>query len=233
MQSRMIFLSRSLVQREIALFKFLPGILLIQLVTAVMVVTAFNWSYDLQLMAVIVSFCLITGLLAAFWFAYIARDMYKNDLQMMRDRHTQDRERILLNAEREKADIAAERSKLQELHARERERILLDAEREKASIALESYRQLEKAIRKAHAKANLKVGMACAAAAAAGGVMIFNQLITVGMMVLIASGSGLAGYLARARHERLSRKKRLSDDEIRLIEKQSILLSGPKRGPKD
>ncbi|WP_305908975.1 hypothetical protein Q9L42_007970 [Methylomarinum sp. Ch1-1] len=211
------------------MFKFLPGILLIQLVTSVMVVTAINWSEDVQLTAVIVLFCLITGLLAAFWFAYIARDLYKNDLQKMQEQYAREREKLLLNAEREKADIVAERSKLQERHARERERILLDAEREKAGIALESYRNLEKEIRKAHGKANLKVGAAFAVAAAAGGVMIFSQLITVGMMVLIASGSGLAGYLARARHERLSRNKRLSADEVRLLESQSVISSQRER----
>lgn len=209
------------------MFKFLPGILLIQLVTTLMVVAAFNWSHDLQLVAVIGSFCLITGILAAFWFAAIARDIYEHELHLMRERHAQDRERILLNAEREKADIVAERSKLQELHARERERLLLDTEREKAGIALASYRQMEKEIRKAHAKASLKVGAAFAAATAAGGIMIFNQLVTVGMMMLIASGSGLAGYLARARQERLSRKKQLSDNEIKLIEKGSVLISRP------
>ena len=93
----------------------------------------------------------------------------------------------MLNAEREKASIAEERSKLQEQHARERERILLDAERAKASIATESYRPMELEIRKAHARANFKVGAAFAVANAVGGVMIFSQLITVGMMVLIAS----------------------------------------------
>ena len=215
------------------MFKFLPGILLIQLVTGIMVVTAFNWSYDVQLMIVIVLFCLITGVLAAFWFAYIARDLFKNELQKMQERYAQDREKILLNAEREKANIVAERSKLQEQHARERERILLDAEREKAGIALESYRNMEKEIRKAHAKANFKVGAVCAVAATAGGVMIFSQLITVGMMVLIASGSGLAGYLARARHERISRNKRLSADEIRLLENQSVFLSRSETGGKN
>lgn len=197
-----------------------------------MVMTAFNWLHDYQLIAVIVLFALIMGVLAAFWFAYIARDMYKNEQQKMQEHYAQDRERILLNAEREKANIAAERLNLQELHARERERILLDAEREKARYAAESYRQLEQHIRKAHAKANLKVGVAFAVAAAAGSVMIFSQLITVGMMVLIASGSGLAGYLARARHERLSRKRRLSNDEIKLIE-QSTLLNRSGKEPKD
>jgi uncharacterized membrane protein YraQ (UPF0718 family) len=203
--------------------KFLFGIILIQLVTAVTVMAALNWLHDPQFIAVIVLFSLIIATLAAFWFVYIARDLHKNELQKMQDRHAFERERILLNAEREKANINAERSKLQEQHARERERILLTAEREKSDIALQSYRNQEKEIRKAHAKANFKAGAICALAAATGGALIFSQLITVGMMVLIASGSGLAGYMARARHERLSRDKRLSGDEIKLIEKMATV----------
>ena len=149
--------------------------------------------------------------------------MHKNELQKMQELHAFERERILVNAEREKASIKEERSKLQEQHAREREMILLAAEREKATIALQSFRNQEKEIRKAHAKANFKAGVICTVAAAAGGVLIFSQLITVGMMVLIASGSGLAGYMARARYERLSSDKRLSGDEIKLIGNQTTI----------
>jgi ABC-type multidrug transport system fused ATPase/permease subunit len=203
--------------------KFLFGIIVIQLVTAITVMTALNWLLDPQFIAVVVLFSLIMAVLAAFWFVYIGRDLHKNELQKMQEQHAFERERILLNAEREKACITEERSKLQEQHARERERILLAAEREKADIALQSYRKQENEIRKAHAKANFKAGVICTVAAAAGGVLIFSQLITVGMMVLIASGSGLAGYMARARHERLSRDKQLPGDEIKLIEKQMTI----------
>lgn len=202
------------------MFKFLFGIILVQIVSAITVMAVLTWLPDPQFIAVVVLFCLIMAVLTAFWFVYIGRDLHKNELQSMQDRHSYERERILLNAEREKANIAAERSKLQEQHARERERILLAAEREKADIALQSYRNQEKEIRKAHARANFKMGVVCTVAAVTGGALIFSQLITVGMMVLVASGSGLAGYLARARHERLSREKRLPGDEIKLIEKQ-------------
>ncbi len=202
------------------MLKFLFGIIVIQLVTAISVMAALNWLQEPQFIAVVVLFSLIMAVLAAFWFVYIGRDLHKIELQKMQERHAFERERILLNAEREKASITAERSKLQEQHARERERILLAAEREKADIALQSYRRQEKEIRKAHAKANFKAGVICTLAAATGGVLIFSQLITVGMMVLIASGSGLAGYLARARHDRLSRENRLPGVEIKLIEKQ-------------
>ena len=205
------------------MLKFLFGIIVIQLVTAITVMAALNWLQDPQFIAVVVLFSLIMAVLTAFWFVYIGRDLHKNELQKMQEQHAFERERILLNAEREKACITEERSKLQEQHARERERILLAAEREKADIALQSYRKQENEIRKAHAKANFKAGVICTVAAAAGGVLIFSQLITVGMMVLIASGSGLAGYMARARHERLSRDKQLPGDEIKLIEKQMTI----------
>ena len=122
------------------MLKFLFGIIVIQLITAATVISALNWAPNPQFIAVIILFSLIMSVLAAFWFVYIGRDLHKNELQRMQERHAFERERILLNAEKEKASITAERTKLQEQHARERERILLAAEREKADIALQSYR---------------------------------------------------------------------------------------------
>lgn len=170
------------------MFKFLPGILLIQLVTAGFMFAAMNKSEEPQLVIVIISLSLLVAILAAFWFASIARDMHKTVQTKMQKQHARDREQILVNAEREKADIANK-----------------------------SYQKIEKETKKAHAKANFKVGFAFAAAAGAGGLMIFTQLVTVGMMVLIASGSGLAGYLARARQERLSKSKQIAANEAKLI----------------
>lgn len=211
------------------MFKFLPGIILIQLVTSGLVLTAFNWAHDPQLIAVIVLFAIIIAVLCSFWFAAIAHDIHKHEQTHMLEQHAQDREKILLAAEREKAYIAAEKSNMSEQHARERERILVNAEREKANIASESYRHIEKETKKAHAKANFKVGAAFASAVGAGGIMIFSQFVTVGMMVLLASGSGLVGYLARARHERLSRNKQLAENNALLNGGQPVITSPARR----
>ncbi len=165
------------------MFKFLPGIILIQLVTAGLVYTAILQSEQRQLVVVIIFLSLLVSILASFWFSAIARDMYKEEIL-----------------------------KIQEQHARDREQLLVNAEREKADIATASYQKIEKETRKVHAKANFKVGAAFAAAMGAGALMIFTQLVTVGVMVLIASGSGLAGYLMRARQERLSKRKQLAND---------------------
>lgn len=203
------------------MLKFLFGILVVQLVTAVTLMAGLNWLGEPQFIAVAVLFSVVVALLAAFWFVYIGRDLNKDELRKLQERHAFERERLLLNAEREKASISAERARLQELHAREREKILLTAEREKADLTLQSYRNQEKEIRKAHARANFKVGVVCTLAAVTGGALIFSQLVTVGVMVLVASGSGLAGYLARARYERVSRE-RLPGNKTRLMENRTI-----------
>jgi len=205
------------------MFKFLPGIIFVQLLTSSLVLMAFNWSYDFQLIIVIVFIALISAILAAFWFASIARNLYIDDQAELLGRHAQDRESILKESEREKADVIKEKSQLKEQHARERERILLDAERDKADTIAESYQKIALESRKAHAKANFKVGVAFAAAVGAGGIMIFSQLVTVGAMVLVASGSGLSGYIIRARHERISRKKQLAISERKMLEDQSVI----------
>ena len=207
------------------MFKFLPGIILIQLVTCGLILTAINWSQDFQLIIVIVVIAFMSAVLAAFWFSSIARNMHNNELAQMLERHAQDREKILKEAAREKAGVIKEKSQLQDRHARERERILLDAERDKVNVIAESYRKIDKETQKAHAKANFKVGLACAAAMGAGGLMIFSQLVTIGMMILLASGSGLSGYLLRTRHERLSRNKQLAVNEERMISNLSDITS--------
>ncbi len=192
------------------MLKFLPGIILIQLVTCGLMLTIINWSHDFQLIIVIAVIGLLSAVLVAFWFSSIARVVFSEEQSLLQKQHAYDRERIVKESEREKAEAIKEKSKLQDMHARERERILLDAEHEKASIIEENYRKSEKEIRKAHAKANFKVGVAFTAALGAGGLMIAGQMITIGIMMMVASGSGLSGYLLRARQERLSRNKQFA-----------------------
>ncbi|MCK5872757.1 MAG: hypothetical protein KAG26_08010 [Methylococcales bacterium] len=174
---------------------------------------AFNGSNDFQLIIIIAIVALISAILAAFWFSSIARNIYIDEQTTLLARHAKDREGMIKESEREKADVIKETSLLRDQHARERERILLDAERDKAKTIAESYQKIAQETRKSHAKANFKVGAAFATAVGAGSIMIFSQLITVGVMVLVASGSGLSGYILRAKQEQTSRKKQLTIDE--------------------
>lgn len=158
------------------MLRFLPGIILIQLITTGLIFAGFRWSHDLQLVVVMGLIGLIIGTLAAFWFNSIARALRSEAIARVR-----------------------------EDYALEREQIVLSAEREKATVVHQSYQRIEKETKRIHAKANFKIGLAFAAAAAAGSVMLVTQFVTLGLIVLVGSGSGLAGYLTRARQERLVR----------------------------
>ncbi|MGW8193742.1 MAG: hypothetical protein ACWGOX_05695 [Desulforhopalus sp.] len=162
------------------MFRFLPGIVLLQLVTAGLVLISVYWSQDPQFIIVAIGFGLLTAVLTTFWFGSIVRNMH-NSAQ----------------------------AKLQAKHAQDRERIIRRAEREKAKVTSDSYQKIEREAQKARTKANVKVGVSFAAAVGVGSVMILSQLVTVGMMVLVASGSGLAGYLFRMRQDRRSRRGHL------------------------
>ncbi len=191
------------------MLKFLPGILLIQFVTIGLMLMAFNWSQDIQLIIVIIVIGLISAILVSFWFSSVALNFSIDEQAQIVEKHVHDREKMIKETEKVKTDVMIEKSQLQDQHAREREKILLDAEREKSSVVEESYKKIENESRKAHSRANLTVGLAFTAALGVSGVMIFSQLITVGIMFLVASGSGLSGYVLRARHDRLSRNKQL------------------------
>jgi Flp pilus assembly protein TadB len=181
------------------MFKFLPGILLIQLVTAGLVLLCTSWSQEPQLIFAAIAFGVIVAVLTTFWFGSVVQNIH-----------------------------ASTHEKLKEKHAKDREKIIRRAEREKARVTSDSYLKIEKASKKASARANFKVGAYFAVATGAGAVMILSQLVTVGMMVLIASGSGLAGYLIRGRQDRLSRKNQVLLPKIVETAKKQIDAKKPK-----
>lgn len=121
---------------------------------------------------------LILSVLASFWFSSIATHRHKDMLTQTVEKHT-----------------------------REREDIRVKAEQQKAKIIKESQRQITKEASRAHAKANFKVGAAFAGAIAVGGLMLFTQLITVGLLILSTTGGGLIGYLLRSWQDRQLRQK--------------------------
>lgn len=166
------------------MFRFFPGIVLLQVVTAGLVVLSIRWWQEPQLIVVAVAFGIIVAILTTFWFGSIATSIQQSN-----------------------------QAKLQAKHAQDREKIIRRAEREKAQVTSKSYQQREKFAQQASAKANFKVGAAFAATAGAGGLMIFSQLVTVGALLLVASGSGLAGYLLRLRQDRAAVKNQLPATE--------------------
>lgn len=163
---------------KICMFRFLPGIFLVQAATVALVVLTFQVDQQgLWIAAGLMAS--ILGLVTAFWFGSIAEHIGKDAL-----------------------------ARVQEKHARDRERLRVKAEKDKTRVIEQSHKQIAKAASRAHAKANFKVGAAFAAAVGAGVLMLFTQFLTVGLLTLTTAGGALVGYGVRARQELAARKKK-------------------------
>jgi len=151
---------------------FIPGVLLLQVITVALVLMApadlENWGW-LRLAVPV----LIVGFLTAFWFGSVAAHQREDKI-----------------------------SRLKELHAIERETIRVNAERAKTKLIKQSQHKTIKAVRRSSTRANIKVGLAFAGAAALGGFLILTQFMSLGLLTLAAVGGALGGYSLRFRQEK-------------------------------
>ncbi len=187
------------------MLKFLIGILLVQAGTIALFFAVTRTGLEnTQLMLTIGLLEVLFSVLAAFWFSSIARQRHREELETAKEEH-----------------------------AREREKIRVNAERQKAMIVSKSHKQLLKETRRAHAAANFKVGAAFAGALAFGGVMLYSQFVTFGLLILTTAGGGLAGYLARGKQIARIRHKELMGGEQKKISRGNRRGNHPGNGNGD
>jgi hypothetical protein len=160
------------------MFRFLPGIFIVLASTVALVLAIQNPGTRTWWITVSL-IVVVISLLASFWFASIANHMHKDTV-----------------------------SRVKERYAKERENLRVKTEREKTRVIEESHRRVLKGANRAHAKANFKVGLAVTGAVGAGIIMLFTELLTMGLLTLSTAGGALVGYGARARQDRLSKSKR-------------------------
>lgn len=164
-------------KRTSYLWRLLLGTLLFQAVTATLVIGLMGGRLETG-WAVFGLLALLSSVLFALWLASVA--------------------------EQARHEAAAE---TREGFARERERIRLRAEREKTKVIRQSHAQVLRETRRVQAKASAKVWTAFAGVAGLGMVMLFTQLMTVGLLTLTTAGGALGGYLLRTRQDYLSRRR--------------------------
>jgi Flp pilus assembly protein TadB len=154
------------------MLKFLPGILLLQVITMALVLIDFpdpaNWGW-LRLAVPV----LIAGILTAFWFGSISAHQRKDDI-----------------------------SRLKESHVKERENIRIKAERAKTKLVKQAQRKTLQEVRRSSRRANIRIGLAFAGATGLGILLILTQFMTLGWLMLTTAGGGLGGYLIRIRQEK-------------------------------
>ena len=152
--------------------KFIPGILLLQAITIVLVLLAGrdlqNWGW-LKLAIPVLS----AGFLTAFWFSSIAAQQRKGQI-----------------------------SRLKESYAKERETIRVDAERAKIKAVKQAQRKTLQELRRASRRANVKIGLAFAGAAGLAGLLMLAQLTWLGFLTLSTAVGAVGGYSLRMRQEK-------------------------------
>ncbi len=154
------------------MLRFIPGILLLQVITIAFVLIApadlASWGW-LRLAIPV----LIAGFLTAFWFGSIAAHHRKDEI-----------------------------SRLKEYHAKERETIRVNAERAKTRLVKQAQRKTLQEVRRSSRRANIKIGLAFAGAAGLGVLLILTQFMSLGLLTLTTVGGALGGYLLRIRQEK-------------------------------
>jgi len=158
------------------MFRYLPGILIIQAATVALVLAA-GRTGDQELWIAIGCLALVVSLVTAFWFESIAGHIKKDAVTRAKDEYY-----------------------------RERERLRVNAERAKSRLIKKSHQEITRETNRAHARASFKVGGAFVGVIAAGTLMVFTQFMTLGLLLLATGGGALAGYLTRVRQERLPQK---------------------------
>lgn len=176
------------------MFRYLPGILLIQMVTLALFWASAGADLPTVLLQAVLPAVLV-AIPTALWFANVGR----------------------LGAERTIADVKF-------AHAREAEGIRLTAERDRASAREEAQKTLFRQERSVHRKANLKVGLAFAAACGVGVLMVLIELMTLGLLTITTAGGALGGYLLRWRQ---SLRGKLSYKPVQAPEGEYSEASGP------
>jgi len=187
------------------MLRYIPAILLIQVVTAVLLwvnqgAAPRDLAVQFGLPAVLIA------LVAALWFASIGR----------RD------------AERATA-------KMQLAHAREKEKLNLNAEKSKAEVLVQTQKEIRKQEKRVGRMASFKVTLAFVGAGLMGVLMLITELVTFGLMTLTTTLGGLGGYLVRARqsYDAKNDASVLSDAEFDTDDELKELPPPPKSLPSE
>lgn len=162
--------------------RYFFAIVLVQAITAVLMFAALR-TPTLENNLLFAVIGAALGLVAALWLSAIA---------------TSERREVLVRA--------------RERLSREREKIRVQAEKEKNRVRERTQKRFSREGNRKQTKTNLKMGAYTAGLVAVGAVLLVTQFISLGVLVMGVSGGTLAGYLWRARQERVKLAGGSSDD---------------------
>lgn len=153
-----------------SVLRFLPGIIVLEIASAALVYALFSAGTTPAVWVPVAVLGGVVTLLAAVWFGAIA-DHLRKDAQL----------------------------EARLLHASERETLLVAAEVDKRAALEQSHQRILRETARAQAQANWRLGLGLAGLLALGGMLLAIEFMTVGLLVMAATGGVLGGYVLRAR----------------------------------
>jgi hypothetical protein len=85
--------------------------------------------------------------------------------------------------------------------SREREALRVKAERDRSRMAQEGYRRAQRERVRLQGRSGLRLGVSAAGVIGLGVVLLFSQMVSLGVLALTAGGAAVGGYLLRARQD--------------------------------
>jgi len=175
--------------------KFFFGILLVQIITVILVLLS-NDNLDTTGILRLAIPILSISLILSFWFNSISEHFKKDAI-----------------------------NKLNNKFAKEREMIKVDAEKAKNKVIKEAQKSIAYEVKTTHAKANFKVGVAVTGALAVGGLFVFAQMMTLGLLVMTTAGGAIGGYYWRGKrlghNNHQNNPKEIEFTDVKVIESKS------------
>lgn len=156
------------------MFRYLPGILLLQTVTVALGWASLNFGGDAGWWQWLIPAALL-AVVTSLWFASIERAGHRAAIE-----------------------------KLRMSHAHEREKLKVAVEKDKARIQEQATRTIRREERRVARRANLKVGGAFLLTTVAGVLLLITELFTLGFMTITTAVGAMGGYLIRGRSARLA-----------------------------
>ncbi len=154
------------------MYRFLPAILILQIITVGLTILAVNRIEDRVLVLATGVIAFGFAIIATLWFGTIARRM---------------NERVL--------------SRLESAYRSKQEKLKLKSDRQYTRAQKQNDKHLQRESRRIQGRANRKVTIAMGAVLGLGGLMLFTQFLTAGILMICSAGGVGAGYLMRVRQE--------------------------------
>ncbi|MFK7996001.1 MAG: hypothetical protein AB8B87_17825 [Granulosicoccus sp.] len=176
------------------MLRYLPGIVLVQIVTLALLWVNRQGTM-IELLSSVALPALLLSAVIALWFSAISRMAAQKTHASLVEKHFQEREKLTREIERSRVDA------LQKASA-DQARLIERASYEREQLIRETHKDMIKAERRASRNANIKVGAAFAAVTAAGVGFLMVQFMTLGLLTITAASGALGGYLIRWRQTR-------------------------------